>query len=60
MLAFEDIERMEPDKFKNDPKMLEQLRWWRNGGREEYLDQITLEERRKLEAMARQWREKNP
>jgi len=61
MLAFEDIERTQPDHFHDQPNMIKMLDWWRNeGGREEYLGQITLEERRNLEAMARQWREKNP
>jgi hypothetical protein len=61
MLAFEDIERTDPHHFDDQPDMLKMFRWWREeGGREEYLGQITLEERRQLEEMARQWREKNP
>jgi hypothetical protein len=61
MLAFEDIERQDRDHFRDQPDMIKMLHWWREeGGREEYLGQITLEERRKLEEMARQWREKHP
>jgi hypothetical protein len=61
MLAFEDIERTDPHHFDDQPEMLKMFHWWREeGGREEYLGQITLEERRHLEDMARQWREKNP
>jgi len=61
MLAFEDIERKDAGHFKDQPDMIKMLHWWREeGGREEYLGQITLEERRDLEEKARQWREKNP
>lgn len=61
MLAFEDIQRTDPHHFDNQPDMLKMFHWWREeGGREDYLGQITLEERRKLEELARQWREKNP
>jgi hypothetical protein len=60
MLAFEDIQRKEPTHFDNDPKMQQMLHWWCNeGGREEYLGEITLEERRDLEEKARQWRERD-
>ena len=61
MLAFEDIARTDPDHFRDQPDMLKMLHWWRvEGGREEYLSQITLEDRRDLESQARQWREKHP
>ncbi len=61
MLAFEDIERTEPNHFRDQPDMLKMLNWWcKEGGREEYLGQITLEERRDLEEKARKWREKKP
>lgn len=59
MLAFEDMERENPDAFANDEKTKELLRWWRDeGGREEFIGSITLAERRELEEMARRWREK--
>lgn len=59
LLTFEDMERNEPDIFIRDATVLELLHWWREeGGREEYLGQITLEERRELEEQERQWREK--
>ncbi len=61
MLTLEDIERHEPDAFVQDVTVLELLHWWREeGGREEYLGQITIEERRELEEQERQWRSKRP
>jgi hypothetical protein len=60
MLAFEDMERHQPDVFAKDEAVTELLYWWRdNGGREEYLGQITLAERRELEEQERQWRQKD-
>jgi hypothetical protein len=60
MLAFEDMEREDPNHFANDDNAKQLLYWWRNeGGREEFMGSIPLEERKKLEEMARQWREKN-
>ena len=59
MLAFEDIEREDPNHFAYDEHVTLLLDWWRNeGGREDFMGSITLEERKKLEEMARQWREK--
>ena len=61
MLAFEDIDRREPNRFIDNAAVLELLHWWREeGGREDYLGQITLEERRELEDMASRWREQRP
>jgi hypothetical protein len=61
MLAFEDIQRTDPHHFDDQPEMLKMFQWWcQEGGREEYLGQITLEERRHLEDMARKWRERKP
>ena len=61
LLTFEDMERNEPDIFIGDATVLELLNWWREeGGREEYLGQITLEERRELEEQERQWRQQSP
>lgn len=61
MLTFEDIERHEPDAFVHDVTVLQLLHWWREeGGRENYLGQITIEERRELEEQERQWRKKRP
>lgn len=59
MLTFEDMERQEPNTFIDDPTVLELLHWWREeGGREEYLGQLTIAERRELEEQERQWRER--
>lgn len=59
LLTFEDMERHEPDIFIQDATVLELLHWWREeGGREEYLGQLTIKERRELEEQERQWREK--
>ena len=59
MLAFEDIEAEDPHHFDDDEDVKKLLRWWREeGGREQFLGNITLEERQKLEAMAREWRTK--
>jgi len=61
MLTFEDMERHEPNIFIEDATVLELLHWWRDeGGREEYLGQLTIAERRELEEQERQWREKRP
>lgn len=61
MLTFEDMERHEPNIFIEDATVLELLHWWREeGGREEYLGQLTIAERRELEEQERQWREKRP
>jgi len=60
MLAFEDMEREDPNHFANDDNAKELLHWWRNeGGREEFMGSIPLEERKKREELARQWRDKN-
>ena len=60
MLTFEDMERQEPNTFLDDPTVLELLHWWREeGGREEYLGQLTIAERRELEDQERQWRERH-
>ncbi len=60
LLTFEDMERHEPDIFIRDATVLELLHWWREeDGREEYLGQLTIEERRELEEQERQWREKD-
>ena len=61
MLALEDMERQDPDVFIYDATVLELLHWWREeGGREDYLGQITIRERRDLEEQERQWRDKRP
>ena len=61
MLAFEDMERQDPSVFARDENAKKLLRWWRDeGGREQFMGSITLEERRELEAKARSWREKKP
>ena len=61
MLTLEDIERHEPEAFIRDTTVMGLLHWWREeGGREEYLGQITIEERRELEEQERQWRNKHP
>ncbi len=60
MLAFEDMERRHPGIFDNDEKAKKLLHWWREeGGREQFMGGITLEERRELEEKARRWREDN-
>ena len=60
MLAFEDVLRREPDGVVSDPQLQKLLHWWREeDGREELLGQITIEERRTLENLERQWREQS-
>ena len=57
MLAFEDLLRREPDSIVMDPELQRILHWWREeNGREEFLGQITIEERRSLEALEQHWR----
>ena len=57
MLAFKDLLRREPDSIVMDPELQRILYWWREeNGREEFLGQITIEERRSLEALEQHWR----
>jgi len=59
LMTFDDIERCEPGSLKLDAQMLELLRWWReDGGREKYLSELPIEERRALERMEDEWRKK--
>jgi hypothetical protein len=52
MLALEAVERDEPGTLSGDAA--EQLYWWlEEGGREQYLGQLPIEVRRKLEAEAK-------
>lgn len=61
MLVFEDMERTEPEVFAREHAVRDLLQWWRyEGGREEYLGQLPLVERRELEEQERQWRQKHP
>lgn len=61
MLALEDMERQDADVFIYDATVLELLHWWREeGGRNDYLGQITISERRELEEQERRWRDKRP
>ena len=49
LLTFEDMERHEPDIFIQDATVLELLHWWREeGGREEYLGQLTIKDRKSV------------
>lgn len=57
MLAFEDLLRREPESVVTDPELQRILHWWREeNGREEFLGQITIEERRALETLEQNWR----
>jgi len=59
MLAFEDMELENPRVFDGDEEVQGLLRWWREeGGREQFLGGIPLEERRELEKKAQEWRQK--
>jgi hypothetical protein len=59
-MVFEDMQRTQPDCFDNDPYVQRLMNWWLNkGGREDFLSQITIGERRELEEMERQWREED-
>ena len=59
MLAFEDLEEADPLRFANDDEVKKMLYWWRaEGGKEQFLSSITLEERRELEKKAQEWRQK--
>ena len=59
MLGFEDMELENPHVFDGDEDMKGLLRWWREeGGREQFLGGIPLEERRELERMASEWPKK--
>ena len=61
VMAFEDMRRKNPVFGVCDPAMEKILSWWMDeGGREEFLGSITIEERRALEEMERGWREKDP
>ena len=61
MLAFQDMHREDPTCFDKDPEMKKRLHWWMHeGGREEQLGKIPIEERRRLEALEQSWIEKNP
>ena len=61
MLAFQDILRKDPTQFDKKPEMKRKLYWWMHeGGREEQLSKIPIEDRRRLEAMEQSWIEKNP
>lgn len=50
MLAFEAMAKHEPSKIT--PEIAEELNWWRSGGREQFLGELPLEVRRRLEAEA--------
>jgi hypothetical protein len=59
MLAFEDMARQDPAQFDNDEDVKKLLRWWcEEGGREQHLGKIPIEERRRLEQMEAKWRAK--
>lgn len=54
MLALEDRELKDPNAFANDVDAKQLLRSWHDeGGREQFMGNITLEERRELESMVR-------
>ena len=50
IMAFEAMAKHEPEKIT--PEIAEKLRWWQNGGREEWLGELPLERRRALEEEA--------
>lgn len=60
-MAMADARRVDPAFMAGDARVDGVLHWWQEqGGREEMLGSITLEERRGLEKMEREWREKMP
>ena len=61
MVAFDTEDFRKPDRYILNPGVLELLHWWREGGgRENYFGELPVADRRKLELMEREWREKEP
>ncbi len=61
MIAFDTEDTRKPDRYILNPGVLELLHWWREeGGREEYMGELPLQDRRRLEEMERAWRDKEP
>lgn len=61
MICFDTEDTRKPERYAGNAGVWELLHWWREqGGREEYLGELPLAERQRLEVLEEQYRVQEP